>query len=558
MLSKNCTKIISYLVDNTTRKININQLSRILEISVGSVHKILKNLEKEDIVKSEPIGNSIIYHLNFDNSKTRNILEEINIYSNNIIKKKTKIIVTIAPKTNNPKMIQDFINAGMDVARINASHGTLESNQKIINTIRKVDNSIPILLDMPGSKIRLKDMDEEIHVKKGEIVIFTADDTPGKIPVDYENLHLDVKTGQRFLVDDGTIGFLIKKIEEKDIICETFNNGIIKSRKGLNFPNISFNKEDISAKDLKLIKFAVKNKLNFVGVSFVKDKKHINRIQKLINDPEIKIISKIETQKALDNYEEIIEESYGIMIDRGDLGSEISIEILPRLQKKIIDECNRRGKPVIIATQMLDSMTYKPYPLKAEISDVANAVLDGASTLMLSAETAIGDYPVETIKTMVAIIENIEEDVKPKIFINDGIMNESFADMIGKAITEITKETKINKILCITYGGYSARMISRYKLNVPIIAATSIEKVYQRLRILWGVEPLLICNGFDNSVSVEQKKEAVMKAIEEGLIDKKDTIIITAAVFPNNRKITNLLEIHKVDELLGFFNSKQE
>ncbi len=554
MVSKNGEVILLYLLKKDSKKPSINQLSRELQISVGSAHKILKDFEKEGVVDSEVVGNSIIYSLNMENLKTRAIVSQLDQVGQFKRKKKTKIVCTIGPATSDPETIKQLIKEGMDVVRINGSHGTEESNLRIINNVRKADPALPILLDIPGKKIRLSDLEQEMPVTKGDSFTFTTDDNnidPTKVFVPALDLHLQLKPGNRFLVDDGTIGFQVKEIKEKDILCKVLNDGVLKSRKGLNFPDANLSVDPISPKDIQLLHFAVEHKLNFVGVSFASNREHLQRIRGILNDAEIKVIAKIENQQGLANYTEIIDEAYGVMLDRGDLGSETAIEIVPRLQKKIIKECNYAGKPIIVATQMLDSMISKPYPTKAEISDVANAVLDGATALMLSAETAVGLFPLDSVRMMTEIINNIEDQVQSTL-LDTEVHVENSSDMVGKAINQIVQVAKIDKIFCLTGGGYSARMISRHKIKVPLLVATSSTRVYQRLNLLWGVERILLTTAVDNTNSAEQKKEAILEALQQGLLQKDDTIIITGAVFPNNRKITNLIEIHKVNELLGF------
>ena len=377
------------------------------------------------------------------------------------------------------------------------------------------------------------------------------------ITVDYPELHKKVRPGDIFLIDDGATKFKIREIKKHDLVCTALNDGVIKNRKGLNFPDISFEREYLSEQDKKLVRFAIKHNLTFLGLSYVNSKEDVENVKRLLKGTPIKIVSKIETKKALENYFDIIDSSYGIMIDRGDLGSEVSIEKLPKLQKRIINECNIQGKPVIIATQMMDSMTRNPFPTKSEITDVANAVLDGASALMLSQETAVGNYPVETVKTMKNIIQEIEDEVSFTIH-DERIDQDNYTDIIGFTINQILKKIAIDKIICITSGGFSARMLSRYKFNVPLIAITNDCNIVKRLNLLWGVIPIKVDEDIDNSVSVEQKKTAVVHTINQGLVDIDDTILLTGAVFPNNRKIINMVEIHKVRELLGFFKMKNQ
>jgi len=523
-----------------------------LDISVGSVHLILKEFEKEDIVNSEPIGNSITYKFNFGNRLAQKLLEEIKLNEPKGHLKRTKIVCTIGPATNSVSIIRKMIENGMNVARINASHETEQSMLEMIKTIKKADGSIPLLIDIPGTKIRLGYIEKDISFKRGDVLKFCSNAKEGCIPVWHGNLYKKVSKGTAFSMDDGTIGFKVREINKDVIFCTALNDGIIRSRKGINIPGLHLGDEHLTEVDKKLIKFAIKNKANFVGVSFVKSAEQVEEINKLIANTRIKLISKMETKEAIENYHKIIEKSYGIMIDRGDLGAEVGLEKIPRFQKKIIEECNYQGKPIIVATQMLDSMRYNPYPTKSEITDVANAVLDGASAVMLSAETAVGEYPLEAISTMSNIISDIENEVSYKTFENN-IKMDNFADVVGAAVAHITDKIRVDKIICMTYGGFSARMLARHKLSTPIIAVTNNPDICAIMNIMWGVRPMLVDSNIDNSASVEQKRNIVRECLDKGLIGKEDTILLTGAVFPNNRKITNMIEIHKVHEFLGYF-----
>ncbi len=557
MVSKNGERILDYLYSNSSKKPNINQISRELQISLGGTHKILKEFEKEGLVESEAIGNSIIYSLNKEHAQTRSFITKLEETRRTGEKKKTKIMCTIGPATSSPELITALIEQGMDAVRINGSHGTMASNLQLIQNVRRANPHLPILLDIPGKKIRLGDLVQEIPVQKNTTFVFTTNEHNtdlSKAFIPSADIQQQLRVGDRFLVDDGTIGFQVKESAGGEIFCKVLNDGILKSRKGLNFPDANFAADPISPRDIELIRFARENKLDFIGVSFAANREHLQRIKGILNDPDIKIIAKIENQQGLSHYAEIIDEAYGIMLDRGDLGSETSIELVPRLQKRVIRECNYAGKPIIIATQMLDSMVSRPYPTKAEISDVANAVLDGASALMLSAETAVGLFPLESVGMMTKIIANIEDQVRPQ---ENDIPEDTFSDIVGNAIFHMSRSGKVDKILCLTEGGFSARMISKHKPKAPIIAVTSSPQAYRRLNLLWGVERMLLASSIDHSNSMTLKREVVLKAIQAGLLREDDTVIITGAVFPNKRKITNLIEIHKIHELLGYMGQKQ-
>ncbi|MBU0628864.1 MAG: pyruvate kinase [Nanoarchaeota archaeon] len=544
-------------MNNPKSNISINQLSRLLDISVGSTHQILKEFETEDIVLSEPAGNSIIYHINFNNTMTRKLVDELRSNEPQENVKKTKIVCTIGPSTDSVAMIRKLIENGADVIRINSSHCTEQSMLELISNIRKANEFVPILIDIPGVKVRLDKFNGEFFFKKGDILNFCSNKKEGCIPVDHDGFHNKMSKGAHFSMDDGTVGFAVEKIEGDIISCIALNDGAIKGRKGINVPGLNLGGCHLTPVDKKLITFAIKNKVNFIGISFIKSAQQVEKINELMKGTDVKLISKIETQEAIDEYPQIIEKSYAIMIDRGDLGAEVGLERIPRLQKKIINECNYQGKPIIIATQMLDSMRISPYPTKSEITDVANAVLDGASALMLSAETAVGKYPLETASTMRKIISDIEGEVKYRTF-EDNISRDDFTDVMGAAVAKITNLIKIDKIVCITSGGYSARMLARHKLPTWIIAATDNPRVASIMNLVWGVMPFLVNIKIDNSGSVEQKRKIVMECLDNGLIEKEDTILILGAVFPNNRKITNMIELHKVREFIGYFKEAEK
>jgi pyruvate kinase len=557
MIGKNKLRIVSYFNENPGLLVNVNQMSRILGISLGSSHKLMKELEQEGVLKSESSANSILYGLIPENENNLKYIQYLKEEKKKITIKKTKIICTIGPASNDVSLIRQLIQEGMNIARINGSHGTPESNLKIIENIRAASPSVPIMLDIPGNKIRLGHFPFELSVEENEEIRLTPEikfnEKEKVIPIDCKDFHLRIKEGGKVLLDDGTIELEIIKVDEREVICRVRNKGIIKQRKGVNIPNSNFSSSEISSKDLNLIVYAVKNNLDFIGLSFARDSEHIKEVLKLLDSSKIRLISKIETGDGVRNYREIIDSSYGIMIDRGDLGSETKQELVPVLQKKIIQECNSQGKPVIIATQMLDSMTFNPFPTKAEISDVANAVLDGASVVMLSGETAAGKYPVRSCRTMREVILNVEQEMINEIHGSE-LNVDDLTDAIGLAIKNIVSQIRIDKVICITSGGYSARMISRFKLDVSIIGITDDFYRCRQINILWGVTPFLIEGlKLDNSGSVNQKREVIIKLLEEGIIKDTDTVLITGAIFPNNHKINNMIEIHNVKDFLGFF-----
>ena len=547
-LSHNAMKIVSYLAKNPGQPASINQLARLIGISVGSAHHILKGLETEDIVQADLYGNSLIYRLNKSSAKALGLMQTLS-QGKTPMAKKTKIVCTIGPASNTVSQILKLVEEGMDVARINGAHGDESSFLEMIKNLRKASSSIGILLDLPGTKMRIVDLEQEVPVIPGQKVLFAAASRKNAITVDQVEFPRLLKSGRHFSIDDGSITFIVENIRGGVVHAVAQNKGIIKNRKGVIIPDIKC-KAGITQRDKELIAFAIRQELNFIGFSFVNSAEDVLKLEQQLKGTKLKIVSKIETKKAIENYREIIQSSYAIMIDRGDLGSDVPFEQLPRLQKRVIQECNGQGKPVIIATEMMHSMVSSPVPKKSEITDVANAVLDGASAVMLSAETAVGQYPLEPVRAMRKIIQEIEGEVAPSQA--EGMVSDD-TGLMGSVVLGLIQKGSIDKVLCITHGGFTARMLSRFKLPAQIIALTSDPKIVQRLSLVWGVVPLLVEKEIDNTASVEQKKEAIVSCLRNGLIDVDDTILLVGAVFPNHRKVINMVELHRVSEIMGFF-----
>jgi pyruvate kinase len=454
----NKSKIFEYLYKNKENSYNINQISRLVGISVGSAFKILKNFEENSHVHIKKENNAILYQINLNNN-ARKLYEELEIKRNKENKNKTKIVCTIGPSSENLVIIKKLVENGMDIARIDVSNHNQDSVSRITKNIRKVAGHIPILIDIPG----------------------------------------------------------------KDIT---------------------------SVKPW--IKFAVKNDLDFVNVSYVSNTKEIESLytylgysnMKEVIGGKIKLFVKVQ-QHTLRKYKEIIKDVYGIILDRNFLATSKEYELLPRLQKEIIRECNKNGKPVIVGSQLLESMNSNKLPSKAEVYDIANAVLDKTSCLMLS-ETESGKYPVESTNTLRKVIRNVEM----------GQENDASSENVLAGPIELFQEDKnasIDSILIITSGGYTARIVSSKRPGCKIIAATSSKKIFRQLNVLWGVKPLFI-NANLEDISTEEKKEAILKALTKGFIKKTDQIAIIASVFHSRSKRANLLEVHLVNEFLDYLN----
>ena len=483
---------------------------------------------------------------------------------------RTKIVCTIGPASEDRETLGKMIDAGMDVCRLNFSHGTHEDHKQKIDTIKEVRSQkgapIAILLDTRGPEIRTGDFEEKnIRLEAGQNFTITMDDIVGnreRCTVTYKELVNDLSIGDRILIDDGLIELLVKGLTEKDIICEVINSGIINNKKGINLPGVKINLPAITAKDESDIIFGIKNDVDYIAASFVRKAKDVIEIKELLENnggQRIKIIAKIENQEGVDNIAEILDVADGIMIARGDLGVEVPMEQMPIFQKELIDACNKISKPVIIATQMLDSMTRNPRPTRAEVTDVANAIFDGTDAIMLSGETAAGNYPVKTVETMNRIAYAAEN----KINFDDNIYDKSrykqltITNAIAHATCITASDLQAKAIVTATAGGYTARMVSSYRPKSPIIASTSDEKTYMQMNLLWGVIPI---KSPEVTGTEELLRIAVDDAILHGHIKDGDLVIITAGVPVGKASNTNLLRVHIAMKIIvqgiGVGNSK--
>ncbi|MFX3635270.1 MAG: pyruvate kinase [Candidatus Pristimantibacillus sp.] len=475
--------------------------------------------------------------------------------------RKTKIVCTIGPSSESLENTKKLIKAGMNVARLNFSHGDFEEHGNRIKNIRQANaelgTSVAVLLDTKGPEIRLGKLKEEpIELVQGEAITLTTEEILGditRIPVSYSNLPNDVEVGSTILIDDGLIGLTVEGINGTEILCRIVNSGQIKSRKGVNVPGVNISLPGITEKDANDIIFGIGQGIDFIAASFVRKASDVLEIRELLerhNASHIQIISKIENQQGVDNLDEILELSDGLMVARGDLGVEIPAEEVPLVQKSMIAKCNRAGKPVITATQMLDSMQRNPRPTRAEASDVANAIFDGTDAIMLSGETAAGKYPVESVQTMARIAERAEAGLEYReIFTKQANAQQtSVTEAISQAVANSALDLKAKAIVTSTQSGFTARMVSKYRPKSPIIAVTNDEKVMRRLALIWGVTPVL---GLNATTTDEMVEIAVAGANSTGMISLGDTIVITAGVPVGRSGTTNLIKIHHIGELLA-------
>ena len=475
--------------------------------------------------------------------------------------RKTKIVCTIGPASESLETIKQLIEAGMNVARLNFSHGDYEEHGRRIQLIRQasreLNRTVAILLDTKGPEIRLGTLKEEpIDLIQGEYVTLTTEDIAGdrhRIPVTYKNLPNDIEAGATILIDDGLIGLTVVDIQGTEIKCRINNSGPIRSKKGVNVPGANISLPGLTEKDARDIEFGISQGIDFIAASSVRRPSDVLEIRELLerhNASDIQIISKIENQQAVDNADEILDVSDGLMVARGDLGVEIPAEEVPLVQKRLIEKCNRAGKPVITATQMLDSMQRNPRPTRAEASDVANAIFDGTDAIMLSGETAAGKYPVESVLTMSRIAERAESALNHREIYSKQVSAQkmSVTEAVCQAVSIAALELDARAIVTPTESGFTARMVSKYRPKSPIIAITPDEKVARRLTLVWGVLPI---NSRMPDTTDKLIETAVQEAMNTGLVRLGDTIVITAGVPVGLTGSTNLIKIHNVGELIA-------
>jgi pyruvate kinase len=475
--------------------------------------------------------------------------------------RRTKIVCTIGPASESLDNLKKLMNAGMNVARLNFSHGDFEEHGARIRNIREASResgkSVAILLDTKGPEIRTGKMREEpVELVQDKHIILTTEEILGdseRISVTYKDLPSDVHVGSTILVDDGLIGMTVVDVRGCEIECRIVNGGQLKSKKGVNVPGVKIKLPGITEKDANDIVFGIQQNVDFIAASFVRKASDVMEIRELLerhNAPHIQIISKIENQEGVDNLDEILEVSDGLMVARGDLGVEIPAEDVPIVQKQMIKKCNVVGKPVITATMMLDSMQRNPRPTRAESSDVANAVFDGTDAVMLSGETAAGKYPVESVQTMARIAERAESALEYREIFNRQAQAQqtTVTEAISQAVANSALELDAKAILTATETGYTARMVSKYRPKAPIIAVTPNDQVVRRLSLVWGVIPV---KGVTASTTDELFDFAVDSSIQAGLVSLGDIVVIAAGVPVGRSGTTNIIKVHQVGEMIA-------
>lgn len=469
--------------------------------------------------------------------------------------RKTKIICTIGPVTENEEMIRELCKAGMNVARLNCSHGDHEEHQKRIDLIKKVrkelDLPIAIMLDTKGPEYRIGTFkNKKIELKEGDEFTFTTEPVEGtqkKVSVSYENLANELFVGDTILLNNGLLEFRVKSTTATEILCDVITGGVLSDKKSMAFPGKCIKQKYLSDKDKEDMLFAIRNDLDFIACSFVSMKQDLVDVHEFLNAngaKDISLIAKIENQAGYENIEEICEECSGIMVARGDLGVEISFDKLPAIQKELITKCRLLGKRVITATEMLESMISNPRPTRAEASDVANAVYDGTSAIMLSGETAAGNYPIQAVKTMASIALSTEENINyKKRFYKSEFYIKNEPDAISHATCGMAIDIDAKAIVACTISGNTARLVSRFRGPVDIIGLTTDEKTWRKLALSWGVIPR-ICERFDSTEVLFYTAKKIAEATLD--LKKDDKLVITGGITNGNTGSTNLIKIERL------------
>ncbi|HEY8444100.1 MAG TPA: pyruvate kinase [Clostridia bacterium] len=470
--------------------------------------------------------------------------------------RKTKIICTLGPKTEDEKVLKELMLAGMNVARLNFSHENYEAHERRIKMVKALREQlglpIAIMLDTRGPEIRIKTFENsKVTLEKGQKFVLTTEDIIGnneRVSITFKKLPQYIKPGTAILLNDGLIELEVVSVDRTEIVCTVVEGGELSNSKSINIPGCHIEMPYLSKKDEEDLLFGIKQDVDYIAMSFVRSADDVKEVRNLLNrngGEDIEIIAKIENSDGINNINEILRYADGIMVARGDMGVEIPFEQLPSIQKEIIKKCFRACKKVITATQMLESMIHAPKPTRAEISDIANAVFDGTSAIMLSGETAIGDYPLQTLKTMASIASYAESTINyKKNFAALEMEIKNISDAVSHATCAAAMDLNAAAILVVTQSGLTARMISSFRPAPPIIAVTTSKKVFHKLSLSWGIVPVLGSPQKNTDLLFEHAIECAKKT---GIIKKGDIVVITAGVPVGVSGNTNILKIEHVN-----------
>lgn len=467
---------------------------------------------------------------------------------------KTKIVATVGPASNSKEMLRSLIQEGVDVFRLNFSHGAHEQHLKVIQFVRELNDelgtNVALLQDLQGPKIRVNEVAPDVELTAGETITITTREVVGNkdlVSTSYQNLPSDVKVGDTILIDDGKIELTVLESRAEEVVCRIKYGGPLKSRKGINLPFTKVTAPSLTEKDMEDLLFGLANKIDWVALSFVRKASDIESLREIINkhNPDTRIVAKIEKPEALENLDKVIEATDAVMVARGDLGVEIWMEEVPMVQKKIIEKCNRLSKPVIVATQMMESMIENPRPTRAETNDVANAVIDGADALMLSAETAAGKYPLEVIRSMVRTISSVEKqasiyfrfrpaDPVSPVFINDSLI---------LAACKLAEEVKAKAIVGMTQSGYTAFRASSHRPNARIFVFTANRAILNTLNLVWGTKAYHYNKATSTDETIADVESILRK---EGHLQSGDIFISLTSIPIQEKSRTNMMKLNVV------------
>jgi pyruvate kinase len=466
--------------------------------------------------------------------------------------RRTKIVATLGPATSSPDVVRQLIQAGMDVARLNFSHGTHDDHARQIATLRALsrdlDTPVTILQDLQGPKIRVGQLPDGATtlLANGTVSLVPESDFTGEgdtVPIDYPHLAESAKPGMHVLLDDGLLELEVTEVTGGIVRCRVVEGGVLKSRKGVNFPNLALRLPSLTEKDIRDVGFGVAQGVDWISLSFVRSAADVRTLKQLLAAKGVAtpIVAKIEKPQAVDNLDEILQEVNGVMVARGDLGVEVRPEKVPMLQKQIIEKCNRLGLPVITATQMLESMIREARPTRAEASDVANAIIDGTDAVMLSGESAIGAHPVRAVEMMVRIAREVEAGIVFKAY---AATDPSDAHALAEGASAVAHSLNVRAIVVLTTSGYTARLVAAERSKTALFALTTDANVYHALNLHWGIKPLLVsetAGGFEGLVALAESSLR-----ERGLVTAGDKILVVGGVPPGRARGSNFLKLHIV------------
>ncbi|WP_299759850.1 pyruvate kinase [uncultured Pontibacter sp.] len=466
---------------------------------------------------------------------------------------KTKVLATVGPASDSPERLLALVKEGVNAFRLNFSHGAYEEHKKVIDRVREINSkhntNICLVQDLQGPKIRVGEVENGgVEIREGQFIKIVCDgslSTPDQLATSYTELAKDVNPGDSILLDDGKLEVIVTKTDKKnEVEAQVKYGGIVKPRKGINLPNTRVSAPSLTEKDVKDLHFGLDNDVEWVALSFVRKVEDIHEIKRIISErgKDTRVIAKIEKPEAIENIDEIIEATDAIMVARGDLGVEVGMEKVPMIQKMLIDKCNIAAKPVIVATQMMESMIVNPRPTRAETNDVANAVIDGAHCLMLSAETAVGAYPVETINSMTLTIRTVEEhpEVFNKVYQPNPSADTFFSDILVANACNLARDTNAKAIIGMTKSGYTAFQLAKYRPQAHIFVFTENHRLLNTLNLVWGVRGFYYNKFESTDNTIADIKQTLL---DEGYLQKGDVFINTASMPINEQKRTNMIKL---------------